>query len=151
MNPADEAGPKQRGLEFLHECPFRFAEGIIYRKKLLDWYVNGAGFRARVSASMVVRIRFRKGPRISRKRRKNQRLALAIAALLPAAAMCAGALAMWRVAADLNLTGSFAISDGIFSHWLVWLAAAVLLQLCARALNRYGRSGDPAASSDTAA
>ena len=55
-------------------------------------------------------------------------------------------LAFWRIAADLNWTSSFAISSGLFSHWQVWLAAAVALQLCARALNRYGKSGDPAAS-----
>ena len=29
---------------------------------------------------------------------------------------------------------------------MAMLGAAVALQLCARALNRYGRSGDPAAS-----
>jgi len=95
---------------------------------------------------MVVRIRFRTGPIVSRKRGKNRRLALAVAALLPPAALCAGVLALWRIAADLNWTGSFAISTGIFSHWQVWLGAAVLLQLCARALNRYGKGSDPAPS-----
>jgi len=95
---------------------------------------------------MVVRIRFRKGPKVTRKRRKNQRLALAVAALLPPAAFCAGALGLWRIAADLNWTGSFAIPNGIFSHWQVWLGAAVGLQFCARALNRYGKSSDRATS-----
>ena len=32
-----------------------------------------------------------------------------------------------------------------FMVWQVWLGAAVALQLCARVLNRYGKSGDPAA------
>jgi hypothetical protein len=95
---------------------------------------------------MVVRIRFGKGPKLGRKRGKNRRLALAVAALLPAAAFTAGTLAFWRIAADLNWTSGFAISSGIFSHWQVWLGAAVVLQLCARVLNRYGKSGDPAAS-----
>ena len=95
---------------------------------------------------MVVRIRFRRGPIVSRRRGKNRRIALLVAALLPPAALCAAVLALWRIASDLNWTGSFAISSGIFSHWQVWLGAAVLLQLCARALNRYGKSGDPAAS-----
>jgi len=95
---------------------------------------------------MVVRIRFRTGPIVSRKRGKNKRLALAVAALLPPAALCAGVLALWRITADLNWTGSFAIPTGIFSHWQVWLGAAVLLQLCARALNRYGKGSDPAPS-----
>jgi hypothetical protein len=108
--------------------------------------VPAPGARHTLPASMVVRIRFRKGPKVSRQGRKNKRIALAVAALLPPAALCAGVLALWRIASDLNWTGSFAIPNGIFSHWQVWLAAAVLLQLCARALNRYGKSGDPAAS-----
>jgi len=95
---------------------------------------------------MVVRIRFRKGPKVPRKRQSNRQIALALAALLPLAALCAGVLALWRIAADLNWAGSFGISTGIFSHWQIWVAAAVILQLCARALNRYGKSGDPAAS-----
>ena len=95
---------------------------------------------------MVVRIRFAKGIKLGRKRQKNRRLALVLAALLPPSALAAGILAIWRVAADLNWTNSFAISSGIFSHWQVWLGAAVALQMCARALNRYGKSGDTAAS-----
>ena len=95
---------------------------------------------------MVVRIRFGKGPKVCIKRRKNQRIALAVAALLPPAAFLAGALGAWRIAADLNWTNSFAIPSGIFSHWQIWLGAAVALQACARILNRYGKSGDPAAS-----
>ena len=94
---------------------------------------------------MVVRIRFGTGPKVSIKRRKNQRVALAVAALLPPGAFLAGALGAWRIAADLNWTNSFAIPSGIFSHWQVWLGAATALQLCARILNRYGKSGDPAA------
>jgi hypothetical protein len=52
---------------------------------------------------------------------------------------------VWRLTADLGFTAGFVISSGIFSHWQVWLATAVLLQLCARMLNRYGKS-DAAAS-----
>jgi hypothetical protein len=95
---------------------------------------------------MVVRIRFALGPTLGKKRRKNKRLALAIAAILPPTAFSAGVLAVWRIAADLNWASSFAIANGIFSHWQVWMAGAVVLQLCARALNRYGKSGDSAAS-----
>jgi hypothetical protein len=95
---------------------------------------------------MVVRIRFARGPKVGEKRRKNKRLALAVAAMLPPTAFSAGVLALWRIAADLNWTSSFAIPSGIFSHWQVWLAGAIALQLCGRALNRYGKSGDSAAS-----
>ena len=95
---------------------------------------------------MVVRIRFGKSSKLGRKRQKNRRMALVLAVILPPSALAAGVLAFWRIAADLKWANSFAISSGIFSHWQVWLAAAVALQMCARALNRYGKSGDPAAS-----
>jgi hypothetical protein len=95
---------------------------------------------------MVVRIRFGKGTKVSRKRGKNQRMALAVAALLTPAALTAGVLAVWRIAAGFNWTNSFAISSGIFSHWQVWLGAAVALQLCSRWLNRYGKGSDQPAS-----
>jgi len=94
---------------------------------------------------MVVRIRFKRRPRLGRKRRNNKRLALAVAALLPPLALTAALLAAWRIAADLKLSASFAISTGLFSHWQVWMAGAVLLQACSFALNRYGKSEDPAA------
>jgi hypothetical protein len=101
-------------------------------QKLINWY----------HIPMVVRIRFAKGTRLGRKRQKDKRLALILAALLPPSALTAAVLAIWRIAADLNWTNSFAISSGIFSHWQVWLGAAVALQMCARALNRYGKSSD---------
>jgi hypothetical protein len=105
-------------------------------QKLLNWY----------HIPMVVRIRFGKSSKLGRKRQKNRRVALLLAALLPPSALAAAVLALWRIAADMNWTNSFAISSGIFSHWQVWLGAAVALQMCARALNRYGKSGDQAAS-----
>ncbi|MFN3325912.1 MAG: hypothetical protein ACK5AZ_20640 [Bryobacteraceae bacterium] len=95
---------------------------------------------------MLVRIRLRQGPTLRRKRRKNQRLALAAAALLTPAALMACVLALWRLGADLSITSEFAISEGLFSHWQVWLAMAFLLQFAAMWLNRYGRGDDAAAS-----
>jgi len=95
---------------------------------------------------MVVRIRFRKGPRLGLKRQKNRRAALALAALLTPAALVALLLAVWRILADLSWTNSFAIPSGLFSHWQVWLGGAVVLELCARLLNRYGNGGDTAIS-----
>jgi hypothetical protein len=91
---------------------------------------------------MVVRIRFGKRPNAVQKRRKKQRMASLLAALLTPAAAMAAALAMWGIAAGLNVAGSFAISSGFFSHWQVWLAAAIGLQVCSRMLNRYGRGRD---------
>jgi len=89
---------------------------------------------------MIVRIRFGAGPKVGKQGRKNRRLALAAAALLTPLAVMASALGFWRIAADLGLTGSFAIPSGLFSHWHVWLGAAALLQFCSRALSRYGRA-----------
>jgi hypothetical protein len=91
---------------------------------------------------MLVRIRFAKGPQVDKKRRKNQRTALLVGTLLNPMAAMAAVLALWRIAADLNWTSSFAIDSGFFSHWQVWLGAAVILQVCARMLNRYGKSAD---------
>ena len=96
---------------------------------------------------MVVRIRFGRGPKLGNKRtERGRQTALAAAALLSPAALMASVLAAWRIAADLRFTNSFAIPTGLFSHWQVWLAAAVLLQLCSRMLNRYGKNGDTATS-----
>lgn len=79
---------------------------------------------------------------MERGRRKNRRIALATAALLTPGALMASALGLWRLAADLKWTTTFAIPNGLFSHWQVWMAAAGLLQLCSRILNRYGRGLD---------
>lgn len=95
---------------------------------------------------MVVRIRFARGPKIVKGKRKNQRIAVAVAALLTPGAAMASALALWRLAADLNWASSFAIPSGPFSHWQFWLALAIALQICSRLLNRYGRRGTTATS-----
>jgi hypothetical protein len=89
---------------------------------------------------MLIRIRFGAGPKVRQKQRKNQHLALALAALLTPGAVMAAVLALWRLAADLKATSQFPISDGLFSHWQVWLAAASTLQLRALALDRYGKA-----------
>lgn len=89
---------------------------------------------------MLVRIRLDSKTRVREKRRKNQHVALALAALLTPAAVMACVLAFWRLAADLNITGLFPISSGLFSHWQVWLALAASLQFSATLLNRYGKA-----------
>jgi len=98
---------------------------------------------------MVVRIRFGKGPKLGQRRQKSRRIALAVGALLTPAALVAMLLALWRIAADLNWTAGFAIPSGLFSHWQVWLAVAIILQLCARTLNRYGRGAAGAIAEGT--
>lgn len=95
---------------------------------------------------MIVRIRFGSGAKVGRKPRNQRRFALGLAGLLTPAAVLAAVLGLWRVAADMNWTGGFAISSGFFSHWQVWLGTAFVLQLCSHLLNRYAKSGETAAS-----
>ena len=95
---------------------------------------------------MIVRIRFGGGKRVGVKPHRQRRFAAGLAGLLTPAAVLTAAVAAWGIAADLSLTGRFAISTGLFSHWQVWLGAAVALQLCAQLLNRYAKRGETAAS-----
>ena len=95
---------------------------------------------------MIVRIRFGRSTRIRSDRRKQRRFALGMAGLLTPAAVMAGVLGLWRIAADMSWTGAFAIPRGFFSHWQVWLGAALVLQLASHLLNRYARSAETAAS-----
>jgi hypothetical protein len=77
---------------------------------------------------------------VRQKPRKNQHVALALASLLTPVAVMACVLTLWRLAADLSVTGQFPITDGLFSHWQVWLTVAATLQFSAILLNRYGKA-----------
>ena len=89
---------------------------------------------------MIVRIRLGNGSKVRRKQRKNQHLALGLAALLTPVAVMAIVLALWRLSADFRATGEFPISVGLFSHWQVWLTGAAMLEFLAIILNRYGNA-----------
>src|SRR3954467_6227428 len=67
----------------------------------------------------------------------NRQVAQGTAALLGPASVMAFVLGGWRLGADLNLTGQFAISHGLFSHWQVWLALGAGMQVAAAILSRY--------------
>jgi hypothetical protein len=95
---------------------------------------------------MIVRIRFGRGTQVGIKPRKQRRFAAGVAGLLTPAAVLAAALGAWGIAADMNWTGSFAVSTGLFSHWQVWLGAAAILQLGAHLLNQYAKRGETAAT-----
>lgn len=88
---------------------------------------------------MVVRIRFHSGPKVRLVGTKNQRLALAFAALLKPAMLVAWSLVFWRVASDLGQAGSFGIEQGPFSHWQTWLTVALSLHAVNAGLTRWGR------------
>ena len=91
---------------------------------------------------MVVRIRFRRGPKVEHKRRKNRRIALLFGSLLTPVALMTALLGAWRLAADLHLAANFAIREGLFSHWQVWAASAAAVGMGAHMLNRYGHADD---------
>lgn len=91
---------------------------------------------------MIVRVRFQTGPYIRKTKGKNRHVSSAIAALLWPAVLTAYVLTVWAIGAQLQLTGAFGILQGVFSHWQIWLATALLLHLAAVTLSRYGRLGD---------
>jgi len=67
--------------------------------------------------------------------------------LLQPAVLAAFVLAAWRFGTDLGWTREFVIASGPLSHWQVWLALTVILQVAVVALNRYG-SAVPAPKPD---
>jgi hypothetical protein len=95
---------------------------------------------------MKVRIRFAKSSKVRRRPGAHRRVALITGSLLTPAALAAWLIGAWRIAAGLHWAGQFAIPSGVFSYWQVWMAMAVLLQVCSRILNRYGKGDDRAAS-----
>ena len=90
---------------------------------------------------MIARIKLKKGGPVRRRRGKNRHLALAFGSLLIPASLMAYVLGFWRLASDMGLAGEFGIT-GLFSHWQIWIALAVLLHVMSSSLNRYGRGGD---------
>jgi hypothetical protein len=55
-------------------------------------------------------------------------------ALLTPASVVALVLGLWRVSSDLGWTEEFLIANGLFSHWQVWIALAIVLQIAASSL-----------------
>jgi len=90
---------------------------------------------------MVVRIKLRQGPVFRKAPGKNRHLALAGGALLIPASLMAYVLGFWRLTSDIGVTREFALR-GLFSHWQIWMVAAVTLHVTASVLTRYGRGGD---------
>jgi hypothetical protein len=68
--------------------------------------------------------------------------------ILNPASVFALALGLWRLGADLGLTSPFALSDGPFSHWQVWMFAAGGLQAIGFALRKRCGSADCGPRSD---
>ena len=91
---------------------------------------------------MVVRIRLRYGSAARKTIAWNRRLALMLSTLMTPVALMAWALAGWRLAADLQWTGEFAIRSGLFSHWQVWIATGLAIQFAAFLLHRFSQRDD---------
>ena len=48
--------------------------------------------------------------------------------LLTPGAMMAFVFGLWRLGQDMGFAGNFLISEGLFSHWLVWMALSAGLK-----------------------
>ena len=93
---------------------------------------------------MVVRIRFRPGPRVERRKGKNSRIAWVSAGLLTLASVSCLVLGLWRLGVDFGWTANFVFPDpSVFSHWQIWLLASLLIQGAAWKLNQYGKPKQP--------
>lgn len=98
---------------------------------------------------MVVRIRFRRGPRVERRKGKNSRIAWLAAGLLTLGSVSCLALGLWRLGVDFGWTANFVFPDGsVFSHWQIWVTASLLIQATAWKLNQYGKPKQPAKTDD---
>ncbi len=95
---------------------------------------------------MVVKIRFGRGPVVARRKGKNSRIALLGAGLLTLVSICLASLGFWRLSQDVGLAGDFIFSDGLLSHWQVWIAATCLSWYCCWRLSRYARQGRDSAA-----
>ena len=95
---------------------------------------------------MVVKIRFGRGPVVTRRKGKNSRIALLAASLLTLVSICLASLGIWRLAQDVGLAGDFIFPDGFLSHWQVWIGAAAVGAvhlLAADPVRASGASGGP--------
>lgn len=61
--------------------------------------------------------------------------------LTPACAI-AYAMCLWRIGEDMGWARSFAIRDGVLSHWQVWFGLGVALQMAIQSLRRFFRNDD---------
>jgi hypothetical protein len=92
---------------------------------------------------MVVKIRFGRGPLVTRRKGKNGRIAMLAASMLTMVAICFASLGMWRLSEDVNLAGGFVYKEGIHTNSQVWIFAAVATQYGAWRLTRYAHQARP--------
>jgi hypothetical protein len=103
-------------------------------------YVYRNGIVNTGTSFMVVKIRFGRGPVVSRRSGKNSRIARLASSLLTLVALGGASLGFWRVSTDLGWAGDFVVSSGIMSHWQIWIGAAAAIQYAAWRLLRYANT-----------
>ena len=94
------------------------------------------------TGAMIVKLRFPTGRLVKKTSGKNRHIALAIAALMTPGTLMMFVMGMWRIGADLSIATEFPITEGVWQHWQMWIAAAALSHLASVLLNRYGKSGE---------
>ena len=78
-------------------------------------------------------------PVIRRGATRLVRLSLALSELVSApVAVLAALLGVWRLGADLDLTGSFFINQGTLSHYQFWFAVAIAVRVSASVVAHRG-------------
>ena len=75
-------------------------------------------------------------PAINKTAAISQEATNLVGAFLTPASMVAFVLALWRLGADLGWTGDFFVPNGLFSHWMVWMALAIVLKMTGSLINR---------------
>lgn len=91
---------------------------------------------------MVVRIQFPRGSRKGDKTPRHAPFVSVLGGLMMLVAISCLGLGLWRLTSDLGWTDAFAITDGLLSHWQVWLASAVVSGGVAIKLMRLGRPAE---------
>ena len=97
---------------------------------------------------MLVKIRFGRGPVVTRRAGKNSGIARLSSSLLAMASVSCASLGLWRVGTDLDVAGKFVIEDGLFSHWQVWIGGAIAAQYASWRLSRYAKNAAAEAAAE---
>ena len=75
-------------------------------------------------------------PVINRSLAVSLQAADVVSVFLTPTAVLAFVFAAWRLGNDIGWTGEFPVTSGLFSHWLVWVALGVAVQMSGRLLRR---------------
>jgi hypothetical protein len=88
-----------------------------------------------VTTMTAVAVRFQ--PTTGRLARMSHAATSAVSVLLlTPGAMLAMVFGLWRLGQDLGWTANFVISQGLFSHWVVWMALSAGLKTTANLATR---------------